>query len=402
MCELVWETGREAYLVGGSVRDALMGAPVLDLDFSVVGDAPGLAGLLAERVGGRVTAHARFGTATVYASTIRLDFVTARREHYRQPGALPQVEPGSIGDDLARRDFTINAMALPLTPPDAGVLDPLGGLDDLESGIVRFLHPLSFVDDPTRMMRAVRYEQRFGFRMERETLNGMSQAVAAEYMDSVSGDRWRSELERILEEADPVAPLLRAIELGVMGGLHPALGKRGGDREDGLYRLAEIRRARGVVKPEHCLAALFSPLGAVDAEGVIQRLNLRGRRAALGRDTIGLRDSEPQIRAGAGRPSELARMVESCEPDAVLAWAELTSDEVVAEALNRYATELRFIRSELTGADLLAMGVAEGPEVGRILNSLRVALLDGRVKNTEEEKALVRELLDDTMVIAGN
>ena len=378
------------------MRDALLGTRVVDLDFSVEGDAPALAGLLAERLGGRVTAHARFGTATVFAGPIRLDLVTARRERYRQPGALPQVEPGSIGDDLTRRDFTINAMALPLHPADTGVLDPLGGLDDLETGIVRFLHPMSFVDDPTRMMRAVRYEQRFGFRMEEGTLAGMSDALSAGCMGSVSGDRWRHELERILDEANPVAPLLRAVELGVLAGLHPALSRAGGNPEAGLQRLETLREAGVVIEPGHCLAALFNPLSASEGEEVIRRLNLAGQRAGLARDTIGLRDSEDQILESAGCPSDLVRALKSRELKAVMAWVELSPDAAVADALRRYAGELRFVRPELTGAELMAMGVVEGPEVGRILDSVRDAKLDGRVSNAEEERALARELLAQT------
>ena len=391
--QLALERGVRVYLVGGPVRDALLGAPVVDLDFSVEGDAPGLARMLADRLDGRVTAHARFGTATVFLGTIRLDLVTARRERYRQPGALPQVEPGSIGDDLARRDFTINAMALPLSLPNAGVLDPLGGLDDLQAGIVRILHPLSFVDDPTRMLRAVRYEQRFGFCVEEGTQDAMSNAVTAGYMDVVSGDRWRHELERILEEVDPIAPLLRAVELGLLAGLHPALGKAEESGDAGLWRMKTLREAKGDVGQDHCWAALFAPLTTSESEGVIQRLNLDGRRAALARDTIGLRDSEREILGSAERPSELARMLESRDSKAVMAWAELTSDEVVAEALKRYATELRFVRPRLSGADLLAMGAAEGPELGKILDSLRDGQLDGRLSNAEEERALARELL---------
>ena len=397
MRDLARETGVQVYLVGGPVRDALLGAPVLDLDFSVVANAPGLARMLAERLGGRITAHARFGTATVSSEGLRVDLVTARRESYRRPGTLPEVTPGSIADDLARRDFTINAMALPLGAGDAGVLDPLGGLDDLQAGVVRFLHPLSFVDDPTRMVRAVRYEQRFGFRIDEETLAGMSLVVSAGHMDAVSGDRWRHELQRILEEGNPVAPLLRAAKLGLMGGLHPALGKLAGDGKGGLHRLDSLRRERGAVDTEYCIAALFSALSASEGEGVIQRLRLTGRQATLARDTIGLRDSEAEIRASVGFPSELARILKEKEPEAVSAWAEFTDDQEVAGGLRRYARELRFVRPELSGDELLAMGVAEGPEVGEILTALRDARLDGRVNNVEEERALVWELLAGVM-----
>ena len=382
MRELGRETGKPVYLVGGPVRDALLGAGALDLDFAVEGDATGLARLLAERLGWSVIAHARFGTATVSTEDIRIDLVTARRESYRRPGALPEVTPGSIGDDLSRRDFSINAMALPLSPPDAGVLDPLGGLNDLKMGVVRTLHPLSFVDDPTRMMRAVRYEQRFGFTMERETRDAVSSAVSAGYMDAVSGDRWRHELERMLDEASPVAPLLRAVELGLLAGLHPALADDSG-----------LRRATKSAEPDECLVALFNPLSLLDTEDVIQRLRLSGRRAALARDTIGLKESEPQIRAAAGRPSELARILEGREPAAISAWAELTSDEVVANALRLYFAELQFVKPKLSGATLLDMGATEGPLVGEILARLRDARLDGAVNSENEEIALARALL---------
>ena len=224
---------QRVYLVGGSVRDALLGAPVLDLDFSVEGDAAGLARLLAGSLGGKVTSHRRFGTATVFAGDCRVDLVTARKETYPSPGVLPLVTPGDIADDLARRDFSVNAMALPLFQRDADVFDPHGGLDDLEEGIIRSLHRLSFRDDPTRMMRAVRYEQRFGFRMDETTLGDMVSCVASGNMDAVSGDRWRHELQRILDEANPGPALARAAELGLMAGIHPALGKFDGKPDSG-------------------------------------------------------------------------------------------------------------------------------------------------------------------------
>ena len=424
--ELAQGNGLPVYLVGGPVRDALLGAPVQDLDFVVEGDAVAFARELSERLAlrqaqdvreaqdVRVIAHARFGTATVALGQAhsgqdsgRIDLVTARRESYRRPGQLPDVTPGNIADDLARRDFSINAMAFPLSPPDAELLDPLGGLNDLETRVVRALHDRSFVDDPTRMMRAVRYEQRFGFRIDRDTQDAMTVALAAGHMDAVSGDRWRHELERILDEANPFAPLLRAAGLGLLAGLHPAFGKLFVNDGAGLRRLAESaptpsassgqaltlpRREREQLKDE-CWVALFSPLAAAEGESVIGRLRLSGRRATLGRDTIGLRESEAQIRAVAGRPSQLARMLEGRELAAVSAWAGLTADPVVAEALRHYERQLRFMKPELSGTALVGMGVPQGPMVGAILARLRDARLDGTVKSGEEETALARELL---------
>ena len=392
--QLAQEAGTPVYLVGGPVRDALLGVPVLDLDFSVVGDALGLALRLQSRLGGRLDRFPTFGTASLSAEGLRVDLVTARRESYGRPGVLPQVMPGSIDDDLARRDFSINAMALLLNAPKGRLLDPLGGLADLEAGVVRSLHRQSFVDDPTRMMRAVRYEQRFGFSVDKATLDAISSAVAAGHMGAVSGDRWRRELERMLEETDPVAPLLRASRLGLLSGLHPAFDRLRMDDQGGLRRLDVLRKAGGGLEPEHCVAALFSPLSAPEAEAVIRRLNLTGRRAALARDTIALKQSEPEIRRKSGIPSELVRFLDDREPEAVSAWAELTLDEAVACALRRYSTELRFVRPEVSGLMLRELGYVPGPAVGETLGRLRDARLEGAVKSREEEIALARELLE--------
>ena len=168
-----------------------------DLDISVVGDAPALAERLADSVSGRLTVHHRFGTATVVSQGVTVDLVTARRETYRQPGALPDVLPGDIADDLARRDFTVNAMALPLTGSDTRLVDPHGGRADLDAGIIRTLHPGSFRDDPTRMMRAVRYSSRLDFQLADTTVMELQHALAANALSTISADRIRHELDRI-------------------------------------------------------------------------------------------------------------------------------------------------------------------------------------------------------------
>ncbi len=377
--------GLSVYLVGGPVRDALLGSPLLDLDFSVVGDAISLGKRLAERAGGKLTAHPQFGTATVFISGCRVDLVTARREEYPRPGHLPQVTPGGIEDDLARRDFTINALALRVWPESGDLLDPMGGLNDLESGTVRVLHVNSFVDDPTRMFRAVRYEQRFHFRIDDDTLMLMASAISLGLMDTVSGDRWMHEIDRILEEADPVRPLLRASQLGLLTGLHPVLAN-----VDGIRTLAECRVSTPV--PEEWLSALFRPLTASEGCAVIQRLRLSGRRAAVARDTIALRDSETAVREAAGRPSDICRILRQHDPQVIAAGAKLTSNPQVKRALWQYLSELRFVRPSLTGEDLLKMGAAQGPLIGQILAHLRDAKLDGSL-DSEEERALARDLL---------
>ena len=385
--QLAEEAGLETYVVGGPVRDGLLGAPVLDLDFSVEGDATRLGNLLAERLGGRLTVHQRFGTATVDAGQTRVDLVTARNETYRSPGALPDITPGSINDDLARRDFTINAMALPLSTGDPAVIDRFGGIDDLERGLIRSLHGRSFVDDPTRMMRAVRYEQRFGFRIEERTLYDLKCSLRGGSMHTVSGDRWRHELDRVLGEENPGPALLRASELGLLAGVHPALSK-----DDGLRRLSGGYSE--TLSDSDWLAALFSPLREAEAEGVIGKLRLAGSRVALARDTIALGNLEPAILA-ACRASRLVAVLSGLQPAAISAWVRLTGNPQVAAALQRFLGELRWLGPSLTGDDLLEMGVPRGPLMGEILARLREAKLDGLVNGEEEERALARSLLTE-------
>ena len=376
------------------MRDALLGITAWDLDFAVEGDAAETARLLHRQSGGRLTIHPDFGTATVATADLRVDFATARSESYSRPGALPKVTPASIEKDLGRRDFTINAMALPLAPSGSSLLDPAGGLADLDAGVVRTLHPGSFTDDPTRMMRAVRYEQRFGFRIDGDSLAAISSAVSTGSMDAVSGDRWRNELERMLEEPDPAGPLLRAAELGLMGGIHPSWKKLNlsGPLAYGREWL-EANHYAPASYPQLCFAALFGQLSSAEAEGVINRLRISGRCAATARDTIALRDSEPEIRAVSERPAQLARLLRGRETAAISAWATLSSDDKVAGALRCFVSDLRHVKAEVNGSILMEMGAPQGPLVGEILARLRDARLDGAVKNAEEEMALARRLL---------
>ena len=252
------------YAVGGFVRDLLLGQPNFDVDLVVEGDAIRLAQALAQRFGGRVRSHRRFGTAkwilpesltltnddgTTYAGSElpeSLDFVTARTEFYEHPTALPTVERSSIKQDLHRRDFTINTLAVRLTPDHWGeLLDFYGGRKDLADGMIRVLHSLSFVEDPTRILRAARFEQRFAFRIEPRTEELI--AGALDLLDRVSAERVRHELELILAEAEPERALCRLGELNVLARLHPQL------RCDAWFRAkaSELRAALGQVSHPH-------------------------------------------------------------------------------------------------------------------------------------------------------
>ena len=383
---LASDAGIPAYLVGGPVRDFLLGAPVSDLDISVEGDALPLASRLADVTGGEVTAHVRFGTATVDIEDTRIDLVTARRELYPVQGQLPKVAASNIADDLARRDFTINAMALPISGEGAGTVDHWNGVNDLKAEVIRTLHPNSFADDPTRMFRAVRYEQRFGFQIEDDTLSLLKSAVGSSCMNSVSGDRWRHEIERILDEVDPGPALLRASQLGLLSGLHPALAT-----DDGLKSLSRCGDEQ--IDSEEWLAAMFAPLTISDAEGVIDRLRLSGRRAALARDTILVREAGCKIREESYGPSGLYRLLSGYDPVAVELNAKIAADHQVSRPLRYYLEELRPKGSGISGNELLEMGASQGPAVGRILSQLLDARLDGCVSTIDEERALARSLV---------
>ena len=280
------EAGVAAFLVGGPVRDSLLGVPVNDLDISVVGDAPALAQSLANATGGRLTVHPRFGTASVAAAGCTVDLVTARRETYPKPAALPVVTAGSLADDLARRDFTINAMAVPLAAALEQVVDPHGGRADLDAGIIRALHRESFRDDPTRIFRAVRYEQRFAFRLSDDTRCDLESAVAAGAIAMLSGDRLRHELDRILHETSPLPALQRAEALGVLTATHPALGA---SHLDGLHDWT--------ARPLAWLAALVWPLHDSTGSSVAARLNTPSDWTRVISDTATLTERLPDLAA---------------------------------------------------------------------------------------------------------
>lgn len=332
--------GVDAYLVGGAVRDLLLGRARADIDVAVEGEVRELAG----RLGGEARAHERFGTATVRVDGLEVDLAATRRETYAHPGALPEVRPAPLDADLSRRDFTINAMAVPLGG-DPELIDPHAGLEDLRQGVLRVLHPRSFEDDPTRAVRAARYAARYGFAPERTTAELILRADLA----TVSQDRSEAELRKLASEPEP----RRAFEL---------LG------EWGLLRFEPSALE---------LVAMVSGLtGAEPWRGVAPRADAV-LAAALGRGV-------PEAR-------ELASGQPGCPSEAVERARGRSGVELVlgralsAEWLDRYVTEWRAVRLEIDGDDLIAEGVAEGPAVGRGLRAALRAKLDGEVHGKGEE-----------------
>lgn len=382
---------REAlYLVGGAVRDLLLSRPVVDFDLVVEGDAPGLVLRFAETTGGRVSIYRRFGTAKLEWGHSSLDLVTARSETYERPGALPKVKAGSIRSDLFRRDFTINAMAIRLNATNFGQLvDPYGGRSDLESRLIRVLHNKSFIDDATRIFRAIRYEQRLGFRLEPETEELIRRDVAM--ISTVSGDRIRHELELILQEERPERILRRMDGLGVLAELHPSLV---GDE----WLIERFERARQS-QPEAgsqlglYLALIAYRLDQEENESLIQRLRIHGKEAKIMRDALQLKESLPALLEPNLLASGIYRLLGGLSPKALQAVSLVTNSPIVQQRLAYYLSALRYVKSSLDGKALMKMGVPSGPHLGEMLRALRNARLDGKVRTKEEEEALVHRWL---------
>jgi tRNA nucleotidyltransferase (CCA-adding enzyme) len=391
------------YLVGGAVRDVLLGEQSLDLDLMVEGDALAFARDLAAELGARSHPHEKFQTAVVKGMRegrpIRVDVAGARTEFYGAPGALPEVERSTLRYDLARRDFTINAMATSLKAEDLGsTYDFFGGFRDLRRRTVRVLHNLSFVEDPTRLLRAVRYEARLGFRMDGHTLSLARGSIETRLVGDLSSARLRDELFDILAEERVTIALARIAELGLDKALHPRLSA---DAE--AVALIE-RAAEMMAKPPYTaaraplvrLACLCLEMSADEVYEWLGKLRVRRSEqdVVAGAVTVApllaerLSESRPQA------PSELYELLAD-RPTEVLLMAVLLAppDGPAEERVRAYLERIRDVSLEITGEDLKQAGVAESPELGRALKQTLTLKLDGSVSGREEELEAALRLL---------
>jgi tRNA nucleotidyltransferase (CCA-adding enzyme) len=381
------------YLVGGTVRDILLGEPNFDVDIAVEGDAIGLARSVADAIGGRVRAHSKFGTAVVvYGEDQRVDVVTARTEFYDAPAALPSVEHATIREDLFRRDFTINAMAVSLKGEDFGrLVDPFHGRRDLEAKRIRVLHNLSFIDDPTRIFRAIRYESRYGFRMDEHAQRLARGTIEMGLVGDLSSARLRDELIALLEEGDAGVSILRLAELEAGRAIHPHLAA---DEEavELLERLRGLNERYGTGIPAWRLAVetLARRLPPDEIYDWLQRLKVQRRDAEriAWAVTVGPRLVD-RLRGDTPEPAEIVALAEPYAPDAPLFALALADPQ----PLHDYFERLRDVRLEVSGADLAKLGVGESPQVGEILGELRRRKLNGQLDGRESELAAARELI---------
>jgi len=380
--------GETVYLVGGVVRDLLLGYPNFDLDLVVEGDAVKLAQTVAETSQVTLLAHHRFGTAKLRYDNFTLDLATARKETYARPGELPAVTPGTLEDDLIRRDFSINAMAISLATNDYGeLIDPHKGKSDLEHRLIRVLHPRSFSDDATRILRGVCYEQRLSFEFEAQTARLLKRDIPM--LDTISGDRIRHELEHIFEENRPELVIRRLGDLGALHRITPSLKGDGWISE-------KFDRARRLKKPAQLPSLYFCiliySLSERDIEQFLTRLNIPAKLSRTMRDTLRLKASLPLLDKPLLKPSEIYYLLREYEPLAIQANAIATESPRVRRTLQVFLTKLRYVRTALNGEELKKMGISPGPQMGKVLEVLHRAKLDGEVRTRADEKQLVLSL----------
>ncbi len=385
---------RGCYLVGGAVRDLLLGEPGFDVDLAVEGDGIAFATDLAARLKGHIRPHEKFGTAVVVADTsgggrLRVDVASTRAESYEYPAALPKVEHAGIRSDLARRDFTINALAVSLKPETFGDLfDYFGGVADLDAGRIVVLHNLSFIEDPTRILRAIRYETRYGLRMDEHTLNLARACCAMDLVGDLSSARLRDELVSLLDEEKVDFSLRRLEELGLWSSIHARLRVDEATRE--VVRRADALRAAHALDAEAPrwrlrLVWLLRDLDPEEIAAWTERMRVRRDDAeVLERALVVGRRLVARVARG---PSEadLYEFAQAEPVEALVAAMTLDGSGIAADRLGRLLDATRHVRLEIGGEDLLAMGFSSGPRLGDVLRSVLHLKLNGVIATREEE-----------------
>jgi tRNA nucleotidyltransferase (CCA-adding enzyme) len=403
------EQGVALYLVGGVVRDLLLKRESWDLDFTVEGDGIAFARLVAGRYGAGLAVFERFATARLaFKDGLKMDIATTRRESYAQPALLPTVQPASIEEDLSRRDFTINAIAVQLNQRQFGrLLDPYGGQRDLRARTIRVLHEGSFQDDPTRIFRAIRFEQRFGFRLESATLRLLAQAASTNLIQRLSGPRLHNEILLLFAEHDPVRAIARLAQLKLLRFLHRRLSYT----KDVKRTVAAVPKALAwwvrrfpdsvIDRPIVYLMALSSEASQAVVATMIRRLALsreQARKVSTGGRLVD-HALKRLTKEGTIRASKVYRLLEDFSDEALvlLLAKQLGRQQGVGLSLlqRRLAAYMknRTMKTSLTGRDLQAMGLQPGPQYKTILGKLLDARIDGMVTTEAEERAFVRKWL---------
>ena len=394
--------GISVYAVGGFVRDLLLNIPNQDIDIVVEGEGIPFAVRLAEEFGGRVKSHEKFGTSVViFPDGYRIDVATARMEYYKRPGALPTVEKSSVKSDLFRRDFTINCMAVKLTGSNAFCLiDFFNGERDLKNREIQVLHSLSFIEDPCRLFRAIRFEQRFGFEMGKQAESFMRTTIKKRLVDSLSGTRLFNEIKLLLKEKRPMNCIRRMQEFDLLQFVSPEMLKDHKDLET-LERLESVFSWAGMItlprEPEIWCVYFLGMFYSLEEEAFLKaadRLQLPTRmKNSLGQDRTTCRESLKRLNSQKEwEPKEIYHTFANLSIEAVIFLLALSSSDRLNQYVNIYFAQYQG-KSEpsLTGDDLVKMGLDPGPVFKSVFNALREARVMGRVNTREEEVALVEE-----------
>jgi tRNA nucleotidyltransferase (CCA-adding enzyme) len=381
------EMDMPCYIVGGFVRRLLLGKPVNGLDIVVEGDAIKFGNELVKKLGGRLTIHPKFHTAIWHLpdSIETLDLVTARTETYPRSGALPTIAPSTIDHDLRRRDFTVNAMAIRIDGAHfPELLDPLNGQADLEKKVIRVLHPQSFIDDPTRIFRAIRYSERYSFAIEPETLN-LINAESLGVIRKLSGERLRHELDLILEEENSLQMILRASDLDVFRYIHPDLPPFNENYSDFL----EMDTTLDVPASRTTMGYILWMLNLSETKllDIAHRLDFSTELTHAVWGAAQLKKSLPFLVES--KPSIWTFALEKLPLLSIYAVYLVTGEG----PLLNYISLWRHVKPRTTGNDLIALGLQPSPKFGEILFQLRAAWLDGDVQNESQEKELLTRLL---------
>jgi tRNA nucleotidyltransferase (CCA-adding enzyme) len=408
------------YLVGGFVRDIILNRPSPDIDLVVEGDALEFASILKKNYGGKVTSHKKFGTAKWWPleetqnkdSAIipiaenqlgdlpsSIDLISARTEFYEKPTALPTIKKGSIKLDLHRRDFTINTLAVRLDGDNFGAVnDHWGGLNDIEKKKIRVLHSLSFVDDPTRMLRAIRFAQRFGFEIEQRTLQLIREA--APLLDDVSGERIRHELDQILVEDNSITMLGQIDEIGLFNHIHSSIpwNKNIKNRLEKLFSFTPTSGWANYLPTDQYKATIqsayitwFLKLSEIDIQKITSRLRLKNDLRDKLLAAAKLWENKDTVMPLL--PGEFTEAIEIFPPLSIFSFWITERNQSSKEKIEKFVNEWRLINPNITGTHLKEVGIPPGPIYHFILKKIRNAWINGSVTDAEEENHLLKKLI---------
>lgn len=395
-------TDNKVYLVGGFVRDLILGVKNFDLDIVVEGDGIKFAEELAARLEVKLIRHKRFGTATlVLDHSLKIDIATAREECYPAPACLPLVKSGSVKDDLKRRDFSINAMSVSLNPYDYGkLIDFFHGLDDLRHRQIRILHDLSFIDDPTRILRAIRFEQRFDFKIERKTLRLLKEAAKLKALQGVQPQRLRDELILMLKEDHPIKQIKRIQQLVGLSFIHPRL-KIG---KNNYLLLKSVEREVSWFK-KNCPLRRHIDIWLIYLMAILDHFSV-GSIKTIFNGFVFRRGEEKrildykkinhkfikQLKDRYSKPSKIFNLLNPLSYEVIILIKAKYKAKIAAKHIDDFFKFYHFVRIHITGSDLLRQGFSAGPFFKKIFTKVLVAKLDGIVRTKEEELIFIKKL----------